>query len=115
MKTRSTIIVITLFAAILAVASWAAPEPVAAGSPEMNSPRTLYVQNCSKCHGADGKGDTPKGRELDADDLTSRKVKGKSTPSISRTIKNGKGDMPGFGKKLTASEIASIAAYVRSL
>jgi len=53
--------------------------------------------------------------ELDADDLTSGKVKRKSTASIARTIKNGKGDMPGFGKKLTASEVASIAAYIRSL
>ena len=38
-----------------------------------------------------------------------------SIEKISRMIANGKGDMPGFKKKLTAAQIKSIANYVKTL
>jgi cbb3-type cytochrome c oxidase subunit III len=76
------------------------------------SPRTLFIQNCARCHGADGKAQTELGRKLEADDLTSSDA---STAKIIRTITNGRGDMPSFRKKLSARHIASLAGYVRSL
>lgn len=78
------------------------------------SPRSLYQANCSSCHGGDGRANTPKGRETDADDLTTGKVQGMAASKISRIIKSGKGDMPGFGKKLTAAQINQIVGYVKS-
>ncbi|MEO6656462.1 MAG: c-type cytochrome [Pyrinomonadaceae bacterium] len=76
------------------------------------SPRTLYVQNCARCHGANGKSQTDLGMQLDADDLTTSSA---STSKIIGLITNGRGDMPGFKKKLTAGQISSIARYVKSL
>ena len=81
----------------------------------VTSPKSVYNQNCSICHGADGRSDTPKGRETDADDLTTGGVKGMGSAKMTRIIKNGKGDMPGFGKKLTAAQIAQVIGYVKSL
>lgn len=75
----------------------------------------VYNTNCAGCHGRDGHANTPKGRELDADDLTTGKVKGMSAAKMSRIIRNGKADMPGFGKKLTATQIAALVRYVKTL
>jgi mono/diheme cytochrome c family protein len=77
------------------------------------SPRDLYVRNCARCHGADGKGDTPKGRELAVTDLTSSKVQRMNRAKIAAIIRNGEDEMPGFGKKLTKAEINALANFVR--
>ena len=79
------------------------------------SPRSLYVAHCSSCHGRDGRADTPKGRETDADDLTTGKVQGMSVSKMSGIIKRGKGDMPAFGKKLSAAQITQIISHVKTL
>jgi len=38
-----------------------------------------------------------------------------STEKMTRIIKNGKGKMPAFGKKLTAAQVSSLVGYVKSL
>ncbi|MBK6750821.1 MAG: cytochrome c [Pyrinomonadaceae bacterium] len=87
-----------------------------AGFAENNaSPRSLYQANCSSCHGSDGRANTAKGRETDADDLTTSKVQGMAASKMARIIKAGKGDMPGFSKKLTTAQVNQIVSYVRSL
>ena len=75
---------------------------------------SLYVSNCARCHGANGKGDTQLGRELDIPDLTTA-AKRISSSRVKNIITKGSGDMPAFGKKLKAAQIASLASYVRSL
>lgn len=80
-----------------------------------SSPRSLYVQNCARCHGADGRAETRLGKKLEAADLTSEDVQGMSAAKITRAITNGRPDMPAFRKKLTRQQIAQIAGYVRSL
>ncbi len=77
--------------------------------------RTLYRQHCSRCHGADGHANTKEGRRTEADDLTEDSVKTMSGDKMTRIIKNGKGDMPGFGRKLSAAQISSLVRYVRTL
>lgn len=77
--------------------------------------RTLYRQHCAICHGNDGRSNTKRGRETEANDLTTDDVKGDSIEKISRIISNGKGDMPGFKRKLSSTQIASIARYVKTL
>ena len=75
------------------------------------SPRSLYVSNCASCHGSDGKSNTAKGRQLDADDISG----GTSTSKTIRLVTNGRGDMPSFKRRLTAAQIKSIAGYVATL
>ncbi|MEP6703266.1 MAG: cytochrome c [Acidobacteriota bacterium] len=108
--------------AIIAVFSVAAfttvTFPISSGadaSAKVTSPRSLYSQNCSRCHGSDGHANTPTGRKLEAADLTSADIRGKGLPSIQRTIRNGRPDMPSFGKRLTPRQISAIAGYVLSL
>lgn len=76
------------------------------------SPKTLYIRNCARCHGADGKSQTELGQTLDAADLTVDKT---SVKRNLRVITNGAGAMPAFGKKLRKAEISALANYVRSL
>lgn len=78
---------------------------------DASSPRTLYVQNCARCHGANGKAETALGRKYDADDITG----GVSVNKVVRIVTNGKGHMPSFKKRLSAAQIAQIASYVNSL
>ncbi len=89
--------------------------PNNAGNPavETASLASPYSAHCARCHGADGKANTPKGRELEADDLTTGKVQGMSTARITNIIKHGKGDMPGFGR-LSNAQISQIIRTVKS-
>src|SRR5690348_7087168 len=57
------------------------------------STNDLYVRNCARCHGVDGKGDTDLGRKFDIPDLVSE-AKRMDTSRIKRMIANGKLDMP---------------------
>lgn len=74
---------------------------------------SLYGRYCSRCHGSDGRSNTAKGRETDADDLTTSDVQNMTAARMGRIIKNGKGDMPGF-PKLTAAQVAAIVKHVKS-
>ena len=89
--------------------------PNKAGDPpaETASLASAYGTHCARCHGADGKANTAKGRELDADDLTTGKVQGMSSAKLTNIIKHGKGDMPGF-PKLTSAQISQIIRTVKS-
>ena len=77
--------------------------------------QSLYRTHCANCHGNNGKSQTPKGRKLEADDLTTADVKSASIEKLVRIISNGKADMPGFKKKLSASQITSVANYIKTL
>ena len=72
----------------------------------------LYVSNCARCHGADGRGNTQLGQEMGIPDLTTSRM---SSARIKQVIAKGDGDMPAFGKKLKAAQITSLANYVRAL
>jgi len=115
MKVVAKSVAVAAVAAVGIIGIGSAASQTSFASNEASSPRSLYLQHCSKCHGADGRADTPKGRETDADDLTSASTKRASTAKILRVITAGKGDMPGFSKKLTAAQIRQIAGYIRTL
>ena len=83
----------------------------AAAAADAASPKTLYAQNCARCHGANGKAQTSLGRKYDADDISG----GVGTSKTIRIVTNGKGHMPSFNKKLTAAQIQQIASYVSGL
>jgi cytochrome c5 len=78
----------------------------------------LFRTNCARCHGADGRGDTPLGHTYNAPDFTDAEWWRKhaeitSTGRLVSIVNHGKGGMPAFGKKLKPSEIKLLVNYVR--
>jgi mono/diheme cytochrome c family protein len=78
----------------------------------------LYRTNCARCHGADGRGDTPLGHTYHSPDFTDNAWWQKhsditGTKSLVSIVTNGKGGMPAFGKKLKSAEIKGLVNYVR--
>ena len=78
----------------------------------------LYRSNCARCHGAEGRSDTPLGKTFNAPDFTDQKwwqehATIASTRSLVTIVTNGKGSMPAFRKKLNRSEINNLVIYVR--
>lgn len=80
------------------------------------SARELYAQNCARCHGADGAGETELGRSFDVPNIADENWQKKhSDQKISRKIARGGGAMPAFSRKLSPKEINALVAYVRAL
>ncbi len=72
----------------------------------------IYAASCAGCHGGDGRGKTPKGRQTGAKDFTNPQWQANEARGI-RVITNGKGKMPGFKDKLSPEEIRAVWEYVR--
>lgn len=77
--------------------------------------RDLYLKNCARCHGEDGKSQTKIGESLEATDLTSREVRKTKMKSVIETITHGREAMPSFEKKLSKKEIKALSKYIRTL
>ncbi len=92
MKIRISLIVLAGYASLAAAAF---------------TPSKLFVERCSKCHGEDGKANTPKGRKMKAQDFTDPAFQEKvSDAKMIDAVTNGtEKDMPPFGKVLSAEEI----------
>jgi mono/diheme cytochrome c family protein len=78
----------------------------------------LFRNNCARCHGADGRGDTPLGITYKAPDFTDPEWWQKhanitTTASLVSIVSRGKGGMPAFDKKLSSTEIRRLVGYVR--
>ncbi len=78
----------------------------------------LYNQNCARCHGPDGRGDTTMGQVFNSPNLTDpnwwkENASITSAKSFRSIIARGKGGMPAFGKKLTKAEISLLADRMR--
>lgn len=81
--------------------------------------KVLYADNCTRCHGADGRGQTAMGRAFAAPNLTDAAWWKKERPSdrrLAASIRDGRNQqrMPAFGQQLSKSEIAALAAFVRT-
>jgi len=89
-------------------------QQVSPASSTANSGATIFQQQCSSCHGSDGKGGGGNG----APDLTDFRARyGIPSQSIVDTISAGRrgGAMPSFAGKLSPGDISSVAAFVQSL
>jgi mono/diheme cytochrome c family protein len=78
----------------------------------------LFRNNCARCHGADGRGDTPLGNTYKAPDFTDSDWWKKhsditGTTSLISIVNHGKGGMPAFGKKISRTDIRRLVEYVR--
>jgi len=73
----------------------------------------VYKTTCTPCHGADGSGQTPVGKNLKVRDLRSAEVQKLSDADITKVLTDGKGKMP--KSKLEAADIKAVVAYIRTL
>ncbi|MDQ2978177.1 MAG: c-type cytochrome [Acidobacteriota bacterium] len=72
-------------------------------------PSALFREYCAKCHGEDGKANTPKGRQLMARDFTDAEFQSSKTDAdLVKAVTKGGEDMPAFGKKLTKAQIETL-------
>ena len=82
---------------------------------------TLWKNECAKCHGNDGRGDTKMGRKLLIGDLTDASLQAKfSDEEAAKAIKLGLKDAKGkvIMKEISGvsdEDIKALVAYVRSL
>jgi cbb3-type cytochrome c oxidase subunit III len=110
---RSSLLILTLLAC-----AWQArpapPEKTAGGRPEQTA--EMFNDRCARCHGEDGRGRTVIGRMVGAPDFTKEGWWDgeKDERRFVRSIAEGRGEMPAFGKKLSRPEIRALAAYVRT-
>jgi len=78
-----------------------------------------WEKNCTKCHGADGKGKTKMGEKLAVKDYTDAKVQeGLKDDAMTKAIKEGVKDgdktkMKGFGDALSDDEVKALVKLVR--
>jgi cytochrome c6 len=75
----------------------------------------LFKQKCAVCHGADGKGDTPAGKNTKVRSFADPEVAKQSDEELAGVIEKGKNKMPAYGKSLKPDEIKALVAYIRSL
>ena len=73
---------------------------------------SVYAMSCARCHGADGRAKTAKGKQTGAVDLTSDEWEPNDARDT-RIITNGKGKMPAFKRTLKPEQIKSVVVYIR--
>jgi mono/diheme cytochrome c family protein len=92
-------------------------DPVAYTQKSVDKGKSLFLQNCTGCHGNDGKAEAA--IIADATDLTSPKAykNGTSDGEIFRSIRDGAGDqMPPFKTQLDGDEdIWNLVNFIHSL
>ncbi|HEY2478785.1 MAG TPA: PQQ-binding-like beta-propeller repeat protein [Solirubrobacterales bacterium] len=77
----------------------------AGGAPNAEAGKEVFAENCSTCHGADGKGGNG------GPDLTTL-PKSHEQKGSEEQVENGGGGMPPFKGLLSPEEIANVSAYV---
>ncbi len=81
----------------------------------------LYEQNCVKCHGADGKGDTKMGKKLGAKDYSAAKSwEGLTDQAAVKSVKEGFKDKDGKvimkpTEGVSDADAKAIIDYMKSL
>lgn len=95
--------------------------PAASAAPETPSEvalgETKFKQYCTKCHKVDGTGGKVeiRGRTLNAENLTSEKMKKDPDSEYIETLENGVIDegMPSFKGELSEDEMKAVVKYIR--
>ncbi len=103
----------TMFRASLVVLTIAFAMTVSAFAADATA--DVYKSKCATCHGADGKGDTPAGKNMKVKDLASDDVQKQSDADLAGVIEKGKKPMPAYEGKLTKDQIDGLVKWVRTL
>ncbi len=103
---------------------WVVPEksktaknPVKSDAANLESGKALFTKHCKSCHGVKGLGDGPKSKELNTPTGDfSVDLKDQTDGDLFYKTKEGRDDMPSFGKKIPDdNEIWALVNYLRSL
>jgi cytochrome c6 len=82
--------------------------------------KALYEKECTKCHGADGKGDTKMGKKLGAKDYSDAKVQAEMKDDAAfKAIKEGLKDKDGKSlmkpvENMSDDDVKALVAYMRT-
>jgi len=82
--------------------------------------KAIYEKECTKCHGADGKGDTKMGKKLGAKDYSDPKVQAAVTDAAAgKAIKEGLKDKDGKTlmkptEGVSDADIKAVVAHMRT-
>jgi cytochrome c6 len=93
---------------------------LAAGTLLAGDAKAIYDKECTKCHGADGKGDTKMGKKLGAKDYSDPKVQAAVTDAAAfKAIKEGLKDKEGKTlmkptEGVSDADIKAVVAYMRT-
>lgn len=102
---------LALFAILFCIAFYTTPAQAEDGA-------ALYKAKCATCHGPDGAGQTPVGKNMKLRDLGAAEVQGLSDADLELMIAEGGKDKKAthqFAKKgLTPDQIKALVAQVRS-
>ena len=91
-----------------------------AGSALAADAKAQYEQDCAKCHGADGKGETKMGKKLGAKDYTDAKVQAELKDEAGiKAIKEGLKDKEGKPlmkptEGISDADAKALVAYMRT-
>ncbi len=117
-------IILTLACGVFAAGRGEASESGSKAASSEKKPKTapvdaksLYLQNCARCHGADGRAGTEMGKLYDATDLTDAqwwKAERINDKRLVSSIANGGEGMPAFSKRLSKDQIAALAQFVKT-
>ena len=80
-----------------------------------NAGADTYKAKCLMCHGADGTGNTPAGKNLKAASFKDPEVVKVSDADMIAVVQKGKNKMPAYASKLTDAQITAAVAYIRTL
>ena len=75
----------------------------------------IYKAKCLMCHGADGIGQTPAGKNLKAASFKDPAIVKLSDADMTAAVTKGKNKMPAYAGKLTDAQIKAAVAYIRTL
>ena len=92
---------------------------MASFSARADDAKSNYEKECTKCHGADGKGETKMGKKLGAKDYTDAKVQAEmkddaAFKSIKDGIKDGEKTLMKPAEGLSDADIKALIAYMRT-
>lgn len=85
---------------------------------ELAAAQSIYKENCARCHKDDGSGGKIdiEGTIINADNLTTEKMKNMDDAKYIKYIENGIPDegMPAFKNKLSDQQIKDVVKYIRT-
>ena len=113
---------ILLFCGVMAERASAIPQSIADQPGNAEQGRKLFLQNCAKCHAADGSGNTAIGKAVRAKDLRAAEAQKMSDAEIFNQIAVGNGNMPSLSNAIEQgkadqlrAQANDLVAYIRTL
>lgn len=90
--------------------------PVKTDAESIEAGKELYNKNCASCHGKKGLGDGPKAKLIEtfSGDFSSDAYQKQTDGEHFYKTKAGRGDMPGYDKKISDEDIWNIVNYMRT-